>query len=449
MLFDMPVKGEALPYVSRRKNLLNTIKREHKVQKGALLLFADFEDEESVFKQESSFFYLTGIKEPGIAMLTDLEEKSTLFIPNYKDDRAKWMDIETPIKEENKDQLCVDEIRFLGDQCPGYSFYPFFKKDHYKQLIEQVQKTVADGGKIFTLNPDSTDEYVHQRLILERLKTFVPEVEKHIVDISDLVAQMRRKKDMHEIEQMYQAIGVTIMAHEAAAQAIESEVAEKEVQGALEYIFTASGACPSFPSVVASGKNGTILHYTTNRSSLHNGELVLVDIGAQVNGYCADITRTYPVSGSFTDRQKELYNVVLETQKHIAEIAQPGMWIRNKKEQDKSLHHLAEKFLESKGLKKYFVHGIGHFLGLDVHDVGNHERPLQEGDVFTIEPGLYIPEENIGIRIEDDYWMVKDGVVCLSEELPKNPDDIEKMMKDRSEDSLNDPLISGQDLVGN
>ena len=172
----------------------------------------------------------------------------------------------------------------------------------------------------------------------------------------------------------------------------------------------------------------------TNHPINKKMKMVLVDIGAQMGHYCADISRTYPVSGRFSARQRELYNIVLETQEYVAEQARPGMWLFNAENKAKSLHHLAEKFLESKGLEKYFPHGIGHFLGLDVHDVGDRQRPLQEGDLFTIEPGLYIPKEGIGIRIEDNYWMVKDGVVCLSEDLPKTVDEIEQMMSKSSDD---------------
>lgn len=161
---------------------------------------------------------------------------------------------------------------------------------------------------------------------------------------------------------------------------------------------------------------------------LKNGQLIVVDIGAEIDHYCADLTRTYPVGGTFTKRQKELYTIVLECQELVASKAKPGMWLSNKEKPEQSLHHIAKKFLDERGYGKYFIHGIGHFLGIDVHDVGDVREPLRDGDVFTIEPGIYIPEENIGIRIEDNYWMVKDGVVCLSESLPKKPEDIEALM---------------------
>ena len=192
---------------------------------------------------------------------------------------------------------------------------------------------------------------------------------------------------------------------------------------------TNSCASRAFSSIVASGQNGAILHYTAQDTTMHDGDLVVVDIGARYNYYCADLTRTYPVSGKFTVQQRKLYDVVLETQEYIADIAKPGYWLKNDKRQEKSLHHLACAFLKGHGYDQYFSHNIGHYLGLDVHDVGSYEEPLQEGDVITIEPGIYIPEEQIGIRIEDNYWIVKGGVICLSEQLPKRPKEIEKLVR--------------------
>jgi Xaa-Pro aminopeptidase len=254
---------------------------------------------------------------------------------------------------------------------------------------------------------------------------------------------MRRKKDMGEIEALYKAVEITMLAHEAAAHALGHGVLEGEVQANLEYMFTGSGARCAFPSIVAGGKNGTVLHYVENSDQVKNGDLVIVDIGAENDYYCADLTRTYPVSGKFTQRQREIYNLVLATQEYIAELAKPGMWLSNKEHPDKSLNHLAKKYLSDRGYGHYFVHGIGHYLGLDVHDVGDYTTPLQEGDVITIEPGIYIPEEGIGVRIEDDFWIVRDGVVCLSDPLPRTVEEIEHFMKEGLE--ADDPAFAGEE----
>ncbi len=427
---------DASLYTLRIKDLLSMIKQENPaVKQGAIVLFGAFEQARTRFRQESSFYYLTGITEPGAVAVIDWSGKSTLYIPEHGNARASWVHTPIPLTQANAKKLGFDAITPLGDMAPGYQFHSFSDKTHYRKLITDLQKMISSGGTIFTLNPSNPHEYAEQRALLARFDGFIPGFGAACSDISPFVAMMRRKKDMREIEQLYKAVEITILAQDAAAQAIAPGVTECEVQASLEYMFTASCAQPSFPSIVATGKNGTILHYTSNADTLQNGQLVVVDIGAELDYYCADLTRTYPVSGTFTKRQRELYNLVLETQEFIAEIAKPGMWLSNKEKPEKSLNHLAKKFLEDRGYGKYFIHGIGHFLGIDVHDVGDLKEPLQEGDVFTIEPGIYIPEEQIGIRIEDNYWMVKDGVVCLSESLPKKPEALEALMREKGHET--------------
>lgn len=415
-------------FISRRNELLKSVKQTHKSD-GLIVLFAGFEDECKAFRQESSFFYLTGIQEPSVVLTIDMSGKSTLYIPNCGDTRSKWVFSPIALTQDNAKMLGIDAIETLGSQCAGYQLHPFFPAAEYETLLKRLRTTLDAQGKIFTVCPDTVHEYVSQRLLLHRLETFMPGIKQELVDISPLIAAQRRIKDMHEIEQLYKAVEITALAQEAAAQAIKHDSAECEVQASLEYIMVASGGRPAFPSIVGSGKNSTVLHYNVNSAVMKNGDLVVVDIGAEYDQYCADITRTYPVSGTFTQRQKEIYNIVLEAQEYIADLAKPGYWLKNAENPDKSLHHLAKDFLTKKGYGHYFLHGIGHYLGLDVHDVGTYDRPLQVGDVFTIEPGIYIPAEKIGIRIEDDYWVIKDGVVCLSENLPKKPEDIEAMMR--------------------
>lgn len=418
-------------YRSRRNQLLERIREQFPDKKDdALVLFAGFEHERSVFRQESSFFYLSGIREPGVVLYIELDGTTTLYIPNCGDVRAQWVMEPTPLKEENAQELGVDHVKPLGNACVGYAFHPFFPQAEYEFLLKELRKIVDGNGSLFTLNPAHASGCIDQRLLLKRLAEFIPDITESVVDILPLIAQMRRIKSHDEIEYLYKAIEITALAQEAASHAIADGVRECEVQAGLEYIITGSASRPSFPSIVATGKNGTVLHYNLNRDALLKGDLVVVDCGAEYDYYCADITRTYPVSGKFTARQKELYTIVLETQEYIASIAKPGLWLSNKEKPDQSLNHLAKKFLKDKGgYDQYMPHGIGHFLGIDVHDVGDITQPLQEGDVITIEPGIYIPQESIGIRIEDDYWIVADGAVCLSEDIPKSIKDIEELVK--------------------
>lgn len=418
-------------YRSRRTALLERIRTQFPDKKeGALVLFAGFEHLSPTFRQEASFFYLSGIREPGVVLYVELDGTTTLYIPNCGETRAQWVMEPIPLKQENAQELGVDFVKPLGASCVGYSFHPFFPQAEYEYLLAALRAVADKAGALFTLNPQDDHRCADQRLLLKRLAEFVPGIEKSFIDVLPLIAQLRRVKSQEEIEYLYKAIEITALAQEAAAHAIADGVRECEVQAGLEYIITGSCSRTTFPSIVATGKNATVLHYNLNRDTLVDGQLVVVDCGAEYDYYCADITRTYPVSGKFNARQKELYTIVLETQEYIASIAKPGMWLSNKEKPDQSLNHLAKKFLKDKGgYDQYMPHGIGHFLGIDVHDVGDASEPLQEGDVITIEPGIYIPQEGIGIRIEDDYWIVKDGAVCLSEDIPKSIKEVEALVK--------------------
>lgn len=434
-------------FKERRNELIRMIREQHPHKDGIVVLFGNFEQDGHPFKQERSFYYFTGIKEPAAALTINLDTNaSTLYVPNFGKERAKWVEATILPSPEHAASLGFDAIHYLGNPCKGYQCHPFFTSHEYQTLLHDLSQYLQQGKVLFTLNPTSSYEYLEQRFILQRINDIMPTSKQVFTDISSLVAQMRRKKSNRELELLYKAVDITIDAQTVAARMLAQGKIEYEVQGMIEYIFTASGGSLAFPSIVASGINGTVLHYTSNNKSLEYGELVVIDIGAEYNYYCADITRTYPVSGTFTKRQRDVYKIVLETQEYIASIAKPGLWLSNKEHEDQSLHHLAKKFLKEKGYDHYFIHGIGHFLGLDVHDVGDYLRPLQPGDVITIEPGIYIPEEKLGIRIEDNYWIVPDGVICLSEDLPKQPDDIELMMQKKVD--VEENLISEESEEG-
>ncbi len=439
MMFHQKKDQDFSIYKARRKELVQAVKQAHVTDdQGLIMLIAGFENDRYAFWQESSFFYYTGLTEPGAVLVMDFSGKTDLYIPNCGDVRKKWMHSPVAVTQENAKHLGVEQVMVLGDQCSGYQLFPFFKQQSYGHVIARLQQLVAQNANLFTLYPENEHEYVEQRLVINNLQKFVPGLSDCVVDVSSFVADMRRQKSTHEIDFITAAIDITVLAQAAAAQAIGPDALECEVQASLEYIMTGSSTRLAFPSIVATGKNATILHYTANTSAMKKGDLVVVDIGAAFDGYCADLTRTYPVSGKFSKRQRELYNLVLDAQTYIADLAKPGMYLNNSDEPERSLHHLAQSFLKKHGYDQYFVHGIGHFLGLDVHDVGNVKEPLKENDVFTIEPGIYIPQEGIGIRIEDDFWMAKKGAICLSEDLPKDPVMIEQMAQETLQDQIDD-----------
>lgn len=420
-------------YSERRKELVERIKEQHKnAGNGIVVLIADFEQECARFRQDASFYYYTGLEEPACMLIIDIAQgTSTLYAPNFGQERKKW--VTSQAVPDNHKTIGVDAIEYAGKPCVGYQCHPFFTDHEYAHVIEIFKKCVASKRPIFSLSPMTASAYIDQRFVLLRLGQMIDGFTQNIIDVSGIVAAMRRKKSHRELELMYKAIVITQDAHDAFARVLEPGKVEYELQATIEYMFTFQGATQAFPSIVATGKNGTILHYVQNDTPVKSGDLVVVDIGADYNYYCADITRTYPVSGTFTDRQKEIYTAVLETQQYIANIAKPGLWLSNKNEPEQSLNHLAKAYMKERGYEQYFLHGIGHFLGIDVHDVGDYNVPLMPGDVITIEPGIYIPEEGIGIRIEDDYWVVEDGVECLSNDLPKDIQAIEEMVQSKIE----------------
>ncbi len=418
-----------LMFKNRRKRLLEEIRKSFPdVKQGVVLMVGGFEGERQSFRQDSSFYYLTGVTEPAAVLLMFLDGRDHLYLPNFGKEREKWVNVGLSLTSNPAD-FHVDQIGALSDQAPGYSYKKSFKHEGYKNFVTDLATLMNDGIKVFGELKTHTDA-LDQEHFFDQLQKHIPELTKVQHDISHLIHGLRRVKEDEEIDLLYKAVQVTIAAQHNAAQVIKPGVPEHVVQAALEYVFTfISGSKPSFPSIVATGKNTTVLHYTDRNAIIKDGDLVVVDIGAEYGFYAADLTRTYPANGKFTPRQREIYQTVLDAQEYVASIAKSGMYLRNAQMKEQSLHWQTMNFFETRGLARYFPHNVGHYLGLDVHDVGDYDTPLQPGDVFTIEPGLYIPEESLGVRIEDDYLMTEDGAMCLSEELPKKIDEIEAMMK--------------------
>ena len=416
-------------FIQRRKQLVASLQNAHPDKKGVIVLFAGFEDEKRAFRQDSTFYYLTGLEEPACVLVMD-ESATTLWVPQYATARSKWVD--TIVQADKAEALAwgINDIKHLGHPCKGFTASLACTENEYEHLLAALESLVKQGHTLFMNYPPTISN--QQTLFIDRLFTDRPALREALIDISSLIGALRKTKDQHELETMYEAIDCTMQALEAAAIRIEDGIVEYQIQAAIEFIFKEGGGSAAFPTIVASGKNSTTLHYTKNTSQFKAGDLVVIDCGAEIEYYCADLSRTFPVSGRFTDRQREVYDVVLATQQYVASKAQPGYWLNSKEFPDKSLHHIAVAFLEQQGYADYFTHGIGHFLGMDVHDVGS--GPLQEGDVITIEPGIYIPKENLGIRLEDNYWITDKGALCISEELPKDSFEIEQFMKGKLAD---------------
>ena len=359
-------------YKSRRDRLAARIKG------NALVLRAAPEQELVKYQQERNFYYLTGFDQPGAILLLDASSdppQEFFFLPERNSAAERW----TGPK--------------LG---PG----------------AEVEKITGFARVLSTSDFDTT---------LKRASEGAKAV-YGLKDVESDIAYLRQTKSPTEIALLEKAVQITLKAHQAAARTIAPGVVEYEVQAALEYEFTRNGAeRPGYPSIVGSGLFSTILHYNDNTRRMQAGDVVVVDVGAEYSGYSADVTRTYPVSGKYSPRQREIYQIVLDAQKAAIAKVKPGARISD-------LHNAAMSHIRSKGYEKYFIHGTSHHIGLEVHDVGDTSRPFEPNMVITVEPGIYIPEEQLGIRIEDDVVVTTNGHRVLSD-FPKEISEIESLFK--------------------
>jgi len=384
------------------------------------------------FRQNSDFYYLTGVELPNaILVLRPAEEKDYLFLPARDPDIEKWTGPKFGPGEETAAVLGFDEVLPVGSSQvtldarirprPGF--------------IQRLQSWLAeDGGMLHTVfpeaDPDADPDVTHR--FVEKLRRSM--VSFGVGDISGVLASMRYRKSPGEVALMRRAIDATIEGHRAAAAGLEPGSPEGLIEGVVYAAFRRAGAeGTAFPSIVGSGFNATTLHYDQNACLCGDGDVVVIDIGARYGYYCGDLTRSYPVSGNFSPRQRELYLLVAEAHDKVAEAMKPGLTLFDLRKiaygvfQDSPLR-------DSRGerLGQYFIHGLGHHLGLDAHDPGSDYLVLEPGMVITNEPGLYLPDEAIGIRIEDDHVITPGGNENLSAVLPVSPEEIEAMVGTKS-----------------
>jgi Xaa-Pro aminopeptidase len=238
---------------------------------------------------------------------------------------------------------------------------------------------------------------------------------------------MRMHKSPEELALIQRSIDATLEAHRAAWKRAAPGLYEYQVAATMTAVYFDEGCERSaYAPIVGSGPNSTVLHYSRNSRRMDRGELLLMDVGAECAGYAADITRTIPVGARFSKRQREIYEIVLGAQNAVIAAIKPGLPLGDLSKIAREYINTHGKDLHGEALGKYFTHGVSHHVGLDVHDATDFRQPLAEGNVITVEPGIYIPEENIGIRIEDMVLVTKDGAKLMSGALPRDPGEIEK-----------------------
>ncbi len=258
-------------------------------------------------------------------------------------------------------------------------------------------------------------------------------------DIRPLLGELRKVKDKGEIELIRKATDASVAGHLAAERAAKPGTTERELASLIQYEFQRRGCeRPAYAPIVGSGFNGTVLHYSQNSGPVQNGDLIVLDVGGEYSFYATDVTRTLPANGKFTARQREIYNIVLGAQQAAIDAFVAGKSTLNRTSPN-SLDKVARDYINTHGkdlkgeaLGQYFIHGLGHFVGLNVHDPGDNSQPLGPGMVFTLEPGIYIPDEKLGVRIEDTFLVGDDGkLINLSGRLPRTAEDVERALAAR------------------
>lgn len=384
------------------------------------------------FRQDDYFYYLSGWNEPGAVLMllpkgrqniaaamfpSEQLTREILFIPNHDAVREQWTGPKLGPQDKQASSIAGFQLVLPVDRFSG-----------------EMNNSLNTTQVIYTLlpSPNINLRLSREQEKVEQLRTLAPFAE--IRDVRPIIDNLRQVKSKSELSLIQKAVDSSVDAHLAAARKIRPEVYEYQIAAALKSTWENEGnERAAYAPIVGSGFNSTVLHYNQNNHQLKGGQLVVIDAGAEYGGYAADITRTFPVSGKFNERQKQIYELVLGAQQEAVNAIVPGKTLL------RSLTQVVKEYFKKSPLRgpqgpddtldNYFIHGAGHWLGLKVHDVGDYSRPIDRHMVFTIEPGIYIPEENLGVRIEDDYWVNDEGkVVKLSSRLPSSAQEIERLM---------------------
>src|SRR5258705_6778553 len=380
-----------------------------------------------IFEQEENFYYLTGHNEEGAGLIilpagqkgeVPRIARETLFLPARNSQKERWNGVRMSPTDPGIEART------------GFAAVKSFESD-FRIAIENLAKTYPN---FYTILPYQKElgGYPHEKSVAEWLELAAPQAK--LKDIRAQIGGLRQIKSPGEIAFLKEAIGLTLDSHLEAMKLMRPGLFEYQVAAKMVEVHAWGGSeAEGYAPIVGAGPNSTALHYDKLSRKIENGDIVVLDVGAQYAGYSADITRTIPANGKFTPRQREIYDIVLGAQNAAIGALKPGADYCAKG--DKSVYKLAYNYINSHGkdlhgksLGPYFIHGLGHHIGLDVHDPGEYCPPLQPGMFVTVEPGIYIPEENLGVRIEDDVLITESGHKLLTERLPRDPVEIEKIM---------------------
>jgi Xaa-Pro aminopeptidase len=415
-------------YAQRRAKLISNLD-------GPIILFGFTGKEEEgqtyVFTQEENFYYLTGHNEEDAVLLILPPDGSAAKKDDWSGPREMLL---LPDKEPAKEKW--NGVR-MSPTDPGIDARTGFASVKSRgQARVDVEKLAKSYPTMYTILPYTKElgGYPHEKETLDWLKLAAPAA--NFKDVRENIAHLRVIKSPTEIAFLREAIDLSLDAHDAAMRMTHPGLWEYQVAAKMVYVHAMGGSeAEAYAPIVGAGPNSTALHYDKLDRKIQDGDIIVLDVGAQYSGYAADITRTIPANGKFTPRQREIYEIVLGAQNAALAALKPGA-IMGCKGNKGSLQAIAYEYIDKHGkdqhgkpLGQYFIHGLGHPIGLNVHDPGlDYCKPLLPGMVVTVEPGIYIPEENLGVRIEDDVLVTETGYELLSQRLPREVDQIEKIM---------------------
>jgi Xaa-Pro aminopeptidase len=409
-------------YRARRVALANAMSADS----GALVLFAPTEAEGQNdifgFRQEDNFYYLTGWSEPGAAILINSNPYGEiLFLPEHNATQERWTGPKLGPESPDAPKLTgfdrVGSLDKMHDEL--LKLLPQPRAVIYSDLGNNGQTAASTGPLQWLRRSNSFPNYVSFR------------------DVRQMMGKLRMIKDAGEVQLIQRATDASAAGHHAALKAIHPGVSEREISALMQYEFGKRGCeRPAYAPIVGSGFFSTVLHYSDDDKIMKDGDVVVMDVAGEYAMYASDITRTAPVNGKFTARQREIYNIVLGAQEAAIQAFQLGKSKLERGTGADSLFKVAYDYINTRGkdlhgepLGKYFIHGLGHHVGLNVHDL-NDPAPLNKGMVFTLEPGIYIPEEKLGVRIEDMFYIDQEGkLAMLTKGLPRTPDEVEAAMR--------------------
>lgn len=411
-----PSPGER--FALRRERFKEAIRDAASGRPAMALIFSGEDRGLRTFRPDAGFYYLTGVQSPDslyFLAVSPARDTEVLLLPATDPTKERWTG--KVLSAGSFTEACEPDAR--RQEAARLTGLPLIGT--FQQIEEILARPLHEAEIVFLNLPDDSPpgQVGPVQHLAQRLAASHPHL--RFYHAGKLVAALRRVKDPGELALMREAMAITDHAHEAILRHLRPGMAEYQVQALVEYAFTSLGAqSTAFPSIVGSGPNTCALHYDKNRRVMSRGDLVVCDIGCRKDLYCADVTRTYPVSGRFTRRQRSVYDVVLRSQEAALAAAAPGVLI-------KDVHRAAVEVMAGAGLAPYFFHGTSHYLGLEPHDAGSNEVPLEPGVVITIEPGAYIASEELGVRVEDDVLITPQGAERMTH-APRDPGEIEKAL---------------------